>query len=142
VSERRIGAQAAQALEPDTSTVTYFIQAGVGPVKIGRSTLLSLPSRLSSLQGGNAERLYVIGVVPGDVERELHERWAKHRIRGEWFRPDPEIVEYAHRFGAAQWRALAGLRSHRAREMRQQAETGPDVEPRGRALAGRRPSEP
>jgi T5orf172 domain len=83
--------QAPQQLEfwrehlPDTRFV-YFIQAGdTGPVKIG---LANTPEeRARTLQTGNHRELHLRHVVPGsgDVERQLHDRFAAARIRGEWF---------------------------------------------------------
>jgi hypothetical protein len=34
--------------------------------------------------------------IPGDAadERELHLRFASHRISGEWFSPDAELLEF------------------------------------------------
>lgn len=79
------------------SGLIYFVRAGAdGPIKIGY-TRTSLNARLAFLQVGNAETLTVIQRAlcgPG-FERVLHERFAHLRIRGEWFRPEPELLEYA-----------------------------------------------
>lgn len=68
----------------------YFIQAGGndGPIKIG---IASDPDeRLGNMQIGNHEELFMLAVVPGTVamERDLHDRFAAGRIRGEWFAAD------------------------------------------------------
>lgn len=67
--------------------VVYFIQAGQhGPIKIGVAS--NVRKRLAALQTGHHTSLRIIGTVPGDaaLERELHQRFAAHRIRGEWFK--------------------------------------------------------
>ncbi len=71
----------------------YFI-ASPRAVKIGRST--QPRKRLRALQRFNAERLELLGVVPGRqlVELALHKRFAKHRIAGEWFRDCCEIRDF------------------------------------------------
>lgn len=65
-------------------------------VKIGRSRLPK--QRLSGLRVAhpNPDDLQPIAAVPGggDIERELHERFADARKSGEWFEPVPEIEEY------------------------------------------------
>jgi hypothetical protein len=39
--------------------------------------------------------LEILAVLPGaDRERQLHKRFAVHRVRGEWFRQDPEILTF------------------------------------------------
>jgi Meiotically up-regulated gene 113 len=70
----------------EKETFVYFIQAGDhGPVKIGFSN--KPDRRLPQLQTGNHRDLQLRHVIPGDkdTERELHERFADARIRGEWF---------------------------------------------------------
>lgn len=74
----------------------YAIQAGQeGPVKIG-VTKGSPRDRLRTLQTGNHEQLRGLAAwraYPGD-EAALHERFAHARIRGEWFRPVPELLDH------------------------------------------------
>lgn len=71
----------------------YFIQVGeAGPIKIGfieGVTMAQVEQRLAFLQTGNAEQLILRGTMPGDLyeERQLHERFADGRLRGEWFHP-------------------------------------------------------
>jgi hypothetical protein len=63
---------------------TYFVQGPpLSPVKIGRAA--DVGARLSALQVGTPHELRVLLVLDGDREAELHERFARHRIRGEWF---------------------------------------------------------
>lgn len=65
-------------------------------IKIGVANCAE--QRLSNLRTGCSEPLMLLAVVlcpkRGDLERELHRRFAKHRVRGEWFSPAPEIITY------------------------------------------------
>lgn len=77
-------------------SVVYFIQAGTdGPVKIG--TALSVQSRLSALQSGNAELLNLLATTPGGFleEMALHRALARFRYRAEWFRWHPVVAASA-----------------------------------------------
>lgn len=72
----------------------YFIQQGTnGPIKIGTTSGSPL-TRVRELQISCTENLYLIGWVVG-IESEIHERFVKHRISGEWFRPHKSIVRFA-----------------------------------------------
>lgn len=74
----------------------YMVRAGSdGPLKIGRAA--DVRKRLSELQVSHHERLHLLGAMPGDAEEEaaIHARFAAHRLRGEWFRPAAEIIEFA-----------------------------------------------
>ena len=76
------------------NAVVYFIQQGDGgPVKIG-VTEGCASRRLDQLQVGSPEPLCLIGTVRGDVrtEQEFKERFARFRVRGEWFEPSFEIM--------------------------------------------------
>lgn len=77
------------------TAVIYFIQAeGVGHIKIGFTDAEGASARLVSLQIGSPVLLKLLGVIPGTVEDEknLHRRFAAHRVTGEWFRPVPELL--------------------------------------------------
>lgn len=63
---------------------TYFVSAGHGMVKIGRST--DVESRLRSLQTANPDRLELLGTIDGDHEADLHRRFRDRHAGGEWFR--------------------------------------------------------
>lgn len=79
---------------PGLFTWAYAIQAGEhGPVKIGVTN--SPATRLTTLQQGNAETLHGIAAwrAPACEEKQIHEDFAHARIRGEWFRPVPELVD-------------------------------------------------
>jgi hypothetical protein len=73
----------------------YFAQSGpAGPIKIGWSQ--DVARRLEQLQTANAQRLVLLGTVPGRLEDEaaLHTRFAHLRMEGEWFQDALEIHFY------------------------------------------------
>ena len=73
--------------------LTYFIQGvPLSPVKIGRA--IDVASRLKSLQTGTPHELRTLLVLDGDREMEMHDRFARHRIRGEWFHWCDEIRQF------------------------------------------------
>lgn len=77
----------------DRAGFVYFIQAGdAGPIKIGFSSKVDI--RIDALQKANAEKLNLLATISGTLimEAELHQRFAEHRIRGEWFRPAAELL--------------------------------------------------
>lgn len=86
---------AERAKEPDENATRwiYFIQ-GVsgGAVKIGVAN--DPKKRLADLQRTSPIQLRIVAARPGDIfqERELHERFAEHRLHGEWFEPCDELV--------------------------------------------------
>jgi Meiotically up-regulated gene 113 len=72
---------------------TYFIQGvPLSPVKIGRA--IDVPSRLKQLQTGTPHELRTLLVLNGDREMEMHDRFSRHRIRGEWFHWCDEIRNF------------------------------------------------
>lgn len=77
-------------------TWIYFMRSGEnGPIKIGFTGNTPM-ARLSALQTGNPEPLNLIAAIPGvrEDETRLHERFAALRIKGEWFRADPELIGF------------------------------------------------
>src|SRR5690348_7786681 len=73
-------------------TWVYFIQTEDGPIKIG---IANDPlKRLAELQTSHHAPLKLLGVSPGTliVERKIHKQLDAHRLQGEWFRPDPEVL--------------------------------------------------
>lgn len=79
---------------PKPQPAVYFIQEGAdGPVKIGVG-MGGCFDRLSALQTGNPRALVLRGTVPGgrELEAALHEHFAAHLVRGEWFEPVPELL--------------------------------------------------
>lgn len=71
----------------------YFIQDGKGKggyIKIGKAK--NIKNRLESLQIGNPRKLTLMAAIRCKtckealkIEKELHHRFRKHHIRGEWY---------------------------------------------------------
>ena len=77
----------------------YFIQSvNGGNIKIGYSN--NPQKRLATFQTAQADRLVILGLMPGDIryEKQLHRQFAKYRIRGdgEWFQPSSDIINFIH----------------------------------------------
>ncbi len=71
----------------------YFIKdTGTRSIKIGFSK--TPEKRLADLQTANANKLMILGTIPGTPKDEtlLHDRFSEHRLEGEWFKGD-EIIE-------------------------------------------------
>jgi hypothetical protein len=78
------------------NVTVYFIQEGRGgPIKIGVTERCPL-KRLADMQTGCPKELRLLGQTEGDrhKETELHHVFREHWIRGEWFRPHPEVLEF------------------------------------------------
>jgi len=73
-------------------------------VKIGYSE--NSLRRLHHLQTGNAHSLVLVAEVDGDKQKEkgLHLRFAKHKIKGEWFQNCKEIREYIYLYAVKSYR--------------------------------------
>lgn len=74
----------------------YFIACGeTMRVKIGYTTG-SPYDRLKSLQTGSPTMLVLMALQRGgpDVERQLHKKFEKHRVRGEWFQMCEELFDH------------------------------------------------
>lgn len=76
----------------------YFIRVrrDNGPLKIGYTK--GLRNRLSEFRSSNPDEIELLGFWEGATpydERELHDRYAAFRIRGEWYRDCSEIREEA-----------------------------------------------
>jgi hypothetical protein len=75
----------------------YFIQAkDGGPVKIGIA--VDPGQRMRHLQNANSLKLNYLWLLPGDerAERKLHHRFRRDHLRGEWFFPSDDLLEYCH----------------------------------------------
>jgi hypothetical protein len=73
----------------------YFIQMGEdGPIKIGETK--HIHERLSELQVSNPYKLRVLWIYNGRKygDEDLHEKYEEYNIRGEWFWPVKEILEF------------------------------------------------
>ena len=80
----------------------YFARSGeCGPIKIGYSSTDVL-RRLATLQTGHWELIRLVGVMIGcpKDETDLHKRFSKYRLMGEWFEPSDEVLEYVSRHPA------------------------------------------
>jgi hypothetical protein len=64
-------------------------------VMIGYSSV-SVAGRISSLQAGTPYALALVGTIsaPRSCEAYLHKRFAKQRVRGEWFTLDAELQSF------------------------------------------------
>lgn len=73
----------------------YFIQEkGSGNIKIGVSK--SPAKRLKQLQVYNSTSLKLIFTIKGsyEIEGEIHDKFSKYNIHGEWFQGEEEILNY------------------------------------------------
>ncbi len=71
--------------------MVYFVHAASGPIKIGST--VDVATRLLELQVSHWEKLSVVGVCHLK-EHEVHDRFGHLRIRGEWFRAEPELLDF------------------------------------------------
>ncbi len=81
------------AIFGDDRQQVYFVQSGEsGPIKVGISECPK--KRLSGMQTGSAEKLRLLGTIPGGAHAEgfLHDTFREYHIRGEWFRPHPALI--------------------------------------------------
>jgi hypothetical protein len=79
----------------------YFIQIVNKDkfIKIGYSS--NVYARLMDLQVGNPYELVLLATMAGEYEVEdaIHEKFAKYRVRGEWFEPHNKILRYISKNG-------------------------------------------
>ncbi len=74
----------------------YFIQdEATFHIKIG-FTDGEPEDRLAALQTGCPSRIVLLASIAGDrtKEKELHARFAAHRVVGEWFNPSPALLTW------------------------------------------------
>lgn len=77
------------------SGITYFIQGEQTKlVKIGKTRDSCPCKRCLSCQTGSPDKLIVLGFLVGDKEKELHNRFKMFWSHGEWFYPEPELLEF------------------------------------------------
>jgi DNA-binding NtrC family response regulator len=75
----------------------YFLQRGQdGPIKIGFTSKDDVSQRMATLQTACPERLTLIGMIEGGLDREkaLHRLFSNHKLGGEWFDSTPRIFIY------------------------------------------------
>lgn len=74
----------------------YFISNGEN-IKIGY-TSQTVQKRINQLNAGSDSKLYVLGYMQGDMEKEkeLHQKFGQYRIRqnAEWFSPSDDLIDY------------------------------------------------
>ena len=75
----------------------YFVSC-LDLVKIGYSC--NIEDRMSALQTGAPAPLKLLGKIPGgsDKEKELHRKFSKYRLGGEWFTIEGDLENYLSRF--------------------------------------------
>jgi hypothetical protein len=85
--------------QPASGTI-YFVGPEGGPIKIGFASRLEF--RLKDLRTANAYPLKVHATVEGPpkLERDYHQRFAAHRLHGEWFTPHPDILAEVERLAS------------------------------------------
>jgi hypothetical protein len=84
----------------------YFLACETA-IKIGftnRGTLDSVQSRVRSCETGNPFPINILAAMPGNqsVEFGLHRQFDDARIRGEWFRKTPELVDFIRDNGVSE----------------------------------------
>jgi len=82
-------------VKPLTGQV-YFIRARCegNPIKIGYS--INPKARIKALQTASPVKLRLLKTIPGNrqIERALHRKFKKYRLRGEWFKGSKELLQY------------------------------------------------
>ena len=84
--------------------MVYFVQEDIedGFIKIGNANNLYgyRGGRIRELQGANPRKLELIATIPGnkdlseDLEKQIKKELQDFHIRGEWYSPAPEVLEY------------------------------------------------
>jgi len=79
-------------LSGKTSYVYFFRLGEGGPIKIGFTK--NIRSRLTIIQVGNPCMVVLLAVFPGGrkEEFELHKKFIKYKLYGEWFEPNEELL--------------------------------------------------
>jgi Meiotically up-regulated gene 113 len=78
-------------------TIYFARVSSDGPIKIG-VTKTAARQRLASLQIGCPWPIEIIGEAEGDIWHEgiLHKVLSEHRMSGEWFSPNAQVLETIH----------------------------------------------
>ncbi len=86
--------------KPDHLRDTYFVGCytksnKLRAIKIGTCARGMIVHRLRTLQTGSVDRLVLLSVYSGSVERKLHRMFKTSRLRknSEFFRPTKELLE-------------------------------------------------
>ena len=79
----------------DEGYVYFIMSEKTQAIKIG-FTAGNVKLRLSSLQTAHPYKLKVLATLNGNknYEKELHKRFSKFRLEGEWFEPHPDLLAF------------------------------------------------
>jgi hypothetical protein len=83
--------------------VVYFIQSkATGEIKIGW-TGGPVSERINMLQVGNPSELVLLATMPGGPNREryVHHKFRDFKVRGEWYVPVPELMDFIVKYAEA-----------------------------------------
>ena len=79
---------------------TYFLSVHRGrskrpfAIKIGHCRRGTLETRVRNLQTGSVDKIHILGCIQGaSAERKFHRRFKGFHIRGEFYKPAPEILK-------------------------------------------------
>ncbi len=92
--------EVARVFEPAQPRIqcVYFVSCEVDgfPIKIGLASNIS--HRLVHLQNALPYKVCLLGSMPGDreTEHDLHVGFSNIWLRGEWYRREPELLDYVH----------------------------------------------
>jgi hypothetical protein len=109
------------------ATILYFIQCNGddGPIKIG--TTGDIERRLVTLRTCNPYDLAIIHAVESDdacaMERDLLVALRPHRIRGEWFAPEPVFAHLKKLLPGCEFPLPAAVKADLQREWREETAT-------------------
>ena len=107
---RRLGFTDADSLPERLESAvsyTYAIYDGVA-LKIGKSTWHP-KMRLDTLQTGNPRQLKLVAYSAVLTESTVHKHLSRWRVRGEWFEPSVEVLQYISTWCWVDAPALADL---------------------------------
>lgn len=80
------------------SGMVYFIQGAITKkIKIGFTKAKFVNQRLTDMQVGSPDKLIILGLISEATktdEKQYHEHFLFCRSHGEWFNPDPELIEF------------------------------------------------
>jgi hypothetical protein len=90
---KRVTKRARETAQKSSQLPVYFLQCEMTlSIKIGEST--NIERRVSEIQTAHAGKLTLLGKTDSHSEDELHERFRKYRLQGEWFSPSAELIEF------------------------------------------------
>ena len=106
-------------------SMIYFIQnTETKHIKIGYSN--NVRKRLSEIQTTSPYELAILTICEGgiEVEKELHDKFNKSYIRGEWFSPSEELITHINNFPPYLNKEYIGLRKLRRNKKMTMEEVG------------------